>query len=127
VVRLEGMPVRYSCRGLEGKVLELLDLIGARNVSVRAARCESALGSAYAPQVRWQLDFPEAAAKSRTVRIQPGQPTSLDATDCLLVRRLRPFLPGVVTRYRLACRAFHVRGPAFYVDVRVPSESGGHG
>jgi hypothetical protein len=115
------MPLRYSCRGLERKVLDVFGLAGARDVRVHATRCESALGSAYSPQVRWHFDFPQATSKWRTVRIEPGQPSSLEAADCALMRRLRPFLPGVVTRYRLACRAPQFREPAFYVELRVPS------
>jgi hypothetical protein len=124
VLRLGDLPRRYSCQALERKVLDIFGLIGATDTSVRATRCEAALGSARSPQLRWQFDFPPVATASashwHTVRIQPGNPSSLDVADCVLLRRLRPYLPGMVTGYRLDCRAPQFHNPAFYVDLRAP-------
>ena len=124
VLRLADLPFRYSCQALERKVLDIFRLVGATEASVRATRCEAALGSAYSPQLRWRFNFPSvtaaSASQSHTVRIQPGNPSSLNIADCVLLRRLRPHLPGVVTGYRLACRAPQFYNPAFYVDLRVP-------
>jgi hypothetical protein len=115
VIRLGKMPRRYSCVDLERKVGDVLGFAGARDVSVRASRCEAALGGAYSPEVRMRFSF---TSSPRSVRIEPGQPTSIKPSDCVLMRRLRPFLPGIVTSYRLACRApVRLNTSAFYVSL----------
>jgi hypothetical protein len=120
------LPRRYSCTDLERKVADVFDFAGARDVSVRAFRCEAALGGAFSPEVRVRYSWSGAGAATatsagrsstgrRTVRIEPGQPKSITTADCVLMRRLRPFLPGIVG-YRLACRApVRLNTSPFYV------------
>lgn len=143
VVRLQNLPKRYSCDDLWYKFRDVLLAIGARpNMQILAYRCESVLGVlARSPSVHLQFETPELAtgaqlrwsdfqARPSTVRLEPGQPHSLDTSDCELLRQIKAaLLPAVSDRvvgYHLACQAPPADQPKFSLSVQVltPASAG---
>lgn len=135
VVHLENLPRRYSCDDLWYKFRDVLLKLGARpNMQILAYRCESVLGViARSPSVHLQFEMPEAVqgadvrwadmqAQSRTVRLEPGQPASLNPSDCELLRQIKgallPALSDHVLGYHLACQAAPGSQQAFSVSVQ---------
>ncbi|HEU4626754.1 MAG TPA: hypothetical protein VFS52_18475 [Steroidobacteraceae bacterium] len=122
LLAFHNLPKRYTCDQLRRRVGDVLLHLGVRSdVQVTASRCEPMLGvAARSPRVRVRFfaPAPGGTAGTREVRIEPGAPASIDATDCALVRQMLPSLPGKVLGYRLACRAPSTARPAFTVTVR---------
>ena len=135
-IRLYNLPKRYSCSELERKFEAVLLELGVRSdAKIAAHRCERPLGAiAYSPSVKLQFWAPEATAavggRSTNIRavrksilLQPGTPSSLDASDCQLLRQIKdtliPSLPSDRTgNFRLACGAPVLEHyPAFRVAV----------
>lgn len=143
VVHLEDLPRRYSCDDLWYKFRDVLLALGARqNMRILAYRCESALGAiARSPSVHLQFELPQAVqggdvrwadmqANPRTVRLGPGSPASLDASDCELLRQIKsgllPALSDHVVAYHLACQAAPAARHPFSLSVQalVPASTG---
>lgn len=122
VLAFRNLPRRYTCDQLRERIRDVLIHVGARpDVQVITSRCERMLGAmARSPRVRVRYFVPAAgtAANTRQATIEPGAPTSLEASDCALVRQMLTLLPGKVLRYRLACRPPSSAHPAFTVTVQ---------
>src|SRR6185437_9789426 len=135
VVHLENLPKRYSCDDLWYKFRDVLLTLGARqNMQILAYRCESVLGAiARSPSVHLQFEMPQAVqgadvrwadmqASPRTVRLGPGNPPSLDTSDCELLRQIRsgllPALSERIVAYHLACQASPAAQHPFSLSVQ---------
>jgi hypothetical protein len=122
VVSLHDLPKRYSCDELWYKFHDVLLALGARpNMSILAYRCEATLGAqARSPNVELKFDLPrevqgsqkrwaDVSVVSRTVRIAPGDPPSIDGQDCVLLSQIKSTLldslPVRVIASDLACQA----------------------
>lgn len=132
LVKLERLPKRYSCIDLWYRFRDVLISIGARPEEILAYRCEESLGPrARSPQVHIRFSLPQLVSPSehgtvdlwvvpRSVKLQPGTPPSIVASDCNLLRQLEaallPALPLKVVAYRLACAAPHGR-PPFEISI----------
>lgn len=129
-VDLYNLPRSYPCDVLREKFRDVLLALGARqDANVLAARCEPGSRS---PRVRVRFSMPEIAertAKQGTVvevsaalvRLEPGHPVSLDATDCELMRQIKDGLltpiSQHVTTFNLACSAPSSKGAGFNLSV----------
>jgi hypothetical protein len=131
IIDLHDLPKRYSCDDLWYKFRDVLERLGASSrMDILPYRCEPSLGAAArSPRVRIKYFVPRQLARSnasnadltavvRDVRIEPGEPSSIDASDCALVRQMRPALPGKILEYRLPCRGPASASPAFSLTVR---------
>jgi hypothetical protein len=143
IVRFEHLPKIYSCDDLWYKFRDVLRTIGARpDLSILAYQCGQRLGSmAYSPQVRLHFYIPQALgpaqaqwadlnAEPRTVRLEPGHPTSITVSDCELLRQMKDqllaALPDRVPKFNLACESPATRWP-FSVSVEVLTPVAGQG
>jgi hypothetical protein len=131
IIDLRNLPKRYSCDDLWYKFRDVLERLGASSrMDILPDRCQPSLGAAArSPRVRLEYFVPRKLARNnarnadlsavvRDVRIEPGQPSSIDASDCALVRQMRPALPGEILEYRLPCRGPGSASPAFSLTVR---------
>ena len=135
IVDLDDLPRTYACDELWYKFRDLLKVLGARSdMSVMPYRCGHSLGArGRSPRVELRFALPEALpsaearwldlkARNGTVRLRPGDPSSLNRSDCALMREIKdtlfPLLPVHVTDYRLACAAPPFRGPSFTMSVQ---------
>lgn len=130
-VDFHNLPRRYSCDELRFKVRDVLLVLGARpDLNVLMARCE--LGSR-SPIVRVQFVMPELVertskrgvvvdAAAAIVRLEPGHPASLYATDCELMRQIKDGLLAPMARrvvsFNLACSAASSSGARFNLSVQ---------
>ena len=130
-LNLYNLPRSYFCDELREKFRDVLLALGARpDLSVLTSRCEPGSRS---PSVRVRFSMPEiieSAAKGGTVveasaalvRLEPGHPVSLEATDCELLRQIKDGLLAPtsqhVTTFNLACSAPPSRWPRFSLSVR---------
>lgn len=130
-VRLYNLPRSYSCDDLRQKFRDVLLVLGARpDLDVLTSRCE--LGSR-SPSVRVRFSMPETIestanhatvveVSTAVVRLEPGRPVSLDATDCELMRQIKDGLLAPisqhVTTFNLACSAPSSKGARFNLSVR---------
>jgi hypothetical protein len=125
LITFRNLPKRYSCEDLRTRVRDVMLRVGARqDISIVPSRCQRALGAmARSPRVRVRFFIPAEVigGTQREIRIEPGAPHSLDASDCALVRQMLTVLPGRVRTYRLACRAPGFTRPAFTVTVQTVS------
>jgi hypothetical protein len=134
IVPLENLPKRYSCNDLWYKFRDVLRAIGARpDLQILAYRCEKGLGdTARSPRVHLQFQLPQVVhgkdtqwsdvrAVTTIVRLEPGQPASLDASDCELLRQIKQTLienlSDRVVAYDLACSAPPTAHPHFSLTV----------
>lgn len=129
-LRLHNLPRPYSCAQLREKLHDVLVRIGAReDAQIHPSRCERAFAAAArSPSVRLSFHIPRAVqgrsaageiqAASRTVRLAPGEPPSIEASDCELLRQIKAALPGRVAAFRLACLAPRIATPAFFLAIR---------
>jgi len=135
IVRLDDLPTRYSCNDLWTKFHDVLLALGARpgTMKIAAYRCESSLGrEALSPDVHLVFQTPEALghaqsrwsdveAVTKTVRLEPGTPLSLDNSDCELLRQIKDTLLAELSdktlNYRLACHAPPTGDPQFSLAV----------
>jgi len=138
-IGLFNLPQRYSCDDLRYKFRDMLLALGARpNLKVLTARCE--LGSR-SPEVRLQFSMPELAERASKrgmvvdsaatiVRLEPGHPASLHATDCELMRQIKDRLLAPLSQrvmsFNLACSAPPSRGARFSLSIQTlqPLEGG---
>ncbi|MGH8210732.1 MAG: hypothetical protein ACRETD_00495 [Steroidobacteraceae bacterium] len=128
IVGFERLPKTYSCDALWYKFRDVLRAIGAApDLRILAYQCGSGLGSlALSPQVHLHFSIPQAVgaaqarwadldAAPRTVRLAPGHPASLDASDCQLLRQMKDgllaVLPDRVISFNLACAVPATDGP----------------
>ncbi len=133
IVSLNHLPKLYSCDSLWYKFRDVLRAIGARpDLKILTYRCGPGLGSlAFSPEVHLHFAIPQplAGAQStwadvdvtpQTVRLEPGHPASIDASDCELLRQMKngllAALPDRVISFHLACNAPPTRFP-FNVSV----------
>ena len=100
-IDLEHLQKSYSCSDLTYKIHDVLQAIGARpDIRIYLSQCAPELDTRVtAPrahlifslpvEVRGALaDFYDTFAVERTVRIEPGNPPSVDFSDCSLLRQL---------------------------------------
>jgi hypothetical protein len=133
-IDLEHLPRSYSCSDLRYKIDDVLQAIGARpNVRIDVSRCEPNPDAQLDPprvhlifslpiEVRGDLaDFYETFVVERTVRIEPGNPPSIDSADCRLLRQLQLTLFDSVSMpagaSRLDCRAAVTKHVPFSLSV----------
>lgn len=132
IVNFHHLPKLYSCDALWYKFRDVLRALGARpDPSIVTFQCGPQIGSlARSPQVHLYFSLPQPVgddthwadieASLRTVRLEPGHPAALDASDCVLLRqmkdRLLAALPARVISFKLACEAPAGRSP-FNVSV----------
>jgi hypothetical protein len=130
-VDLHNLPQRYSCDDLQHKFRDVLLVLGARpDLKVLTTRCE--LGSR-SPSVRLQFSMPELVERTSNrglvveaapaiIRLEPGHPVSLYATDCELMRQIKDRLLAPMSQrlmsFNLACSAPPSRGPRFILSVQ---------
>jgi len=131
LVDLRNLPKRYSCDDLWYKFRDVLLRLGAGpRMEILPYRCARSAGpAARSPSVRLEFYVPRPLGRTaasgadlnvvaRDVEIAPGEPQTLDASDCALVRQMRPALPGQIVAYRLPCRAPANSAPSFSLTVR---------
>jgi hypothetical protein len=131
LLELHDLPKRYSCNDLWYKFRDVLLRLGARpNMDILPYRCERGRGrSAFSPRVRLEFyaprRLPAAPAggaslrvRAQDIRIAPGEPASIDASDCTLLRQMKAALPGRILQFHLACRAPSVSKPPFSITVQ---------
>jgi len=133
IVGLDHLPKLYSCDDLWYKFRDVLRAIGARSdMRILPYRCGRRLGSlAYSPQVHLHFSIPQTLSRTqasladlnaapRTVRLEPGHPASLDASDCELLRQMKDgllaALPDRIVSFHLACDGPTTRAP-FSVSI----------
>lgn len=133
IVGFEHLPKIYSCDDLWYKFHDVLLAIGARpDMRILAYQCGKRLGQlAYSPQVHLHFFIPQAvrgaatrwadvSVEPRSVRLAPGHPASIKASDCELLRQMKDdllaALPNRVLQFNLACEAPTTRWP-FSVSV----------
>ena len=134
LVDLHDLPKSYSCDELWYKFRDVLLALGAdSHIDIVPYRCQGEAGApARCPRVEVQFKLPEALpsgearwsdlrAIKRTTRLEPGQPHSLDDSDCALLQQLKDTLfaalPVRVGASRLACGAPPSGSPRFSVSV----------
>jgi hypothetical protein len=139
-VHLNHLPKAYSCDDLWNKFHDVLLAIGARpDLTIVTFRCGPRLAQlAYSPEVRLHFSIPQPVSptpdgwadvnvKPQTVRLEPGHPASLDATDCELLRQMKSSLlaalPNRIVGFRLACDAPPTRW-RFNVSLETVKPSG---
>jgi hypothetical protein len=119
-IELSHLPRHYSCGELNAKIHDVLLAIGARaDMRVRASRCTADFDVTVPPRVHMTFSLPaevhgqlaksaDMFAVERTVRIEPGNPPSIDFSDCEFLRQLDLTLfPAVyipIEINHLACR-----------------------
>lgn len=131
LVEFRNLPKRYSCNELWYKFRDVLWRLGASaDIDILPYRCEQALGDrARSPRVRVEYYVPAgrtgAAAQSahlearpEEIRIAPGDPASIDSSDCALLRQMKAALPGKVVRFDLACSAPPATSQRFSIVVQ---------
>jgi hypothetical protein len=115
IVDLHDLPRRYSCNDLWYKFHDVLLALGARaDLKILPYRCERQLDptTALSPRVQLKFSLPEALdgtsarwadmqAVPRRVLLEPGHPTSLAASDCVLLRQIKD---GLLTSLSLSQR-----------------------
>jgi hypothetical protein len=114
IVSLHDLPRRYSCDDLWYKFRDVLLAIGARaDYKILPYDCN---GPAPRVQLKFLLPREIGAAQQqwadlsvtrKTVRLQPGEPATLDASDCELVKQMKDLLltalPVKVVGSELTC------------------------
>jgi hypothetical protein len=135
VIHLRHLPKAYPCNDLWYKFRDVLQAIGARpEPEILVYQCGPGLGVlAFSPEVHLhfaiaqpltdtQSRLADVSVRPRTVRLEPGQPTSINATDCELLRQMKngllAVLPDRVVSFQLACDAPQTRYP-FNVSIEM--------
>jgi hypothetical protein len=132
IVDLQDLPKRYSCDDLWYRFRDVLLSIGARSdMQIFPYQCNTR-----SPRVRLQFSllktvsgaevkYASLQAGSETIRLEPGHPRSLDASDCALLQQIKgtllPALPVRVVSYRLTCVAPTSSHRRFYLSVQALS------
>ncbi len=128
IVSLHDLPKTYSCNDLWYKFRDVLLAIGARaDYKVLPYDCGSR-----SPQVQLTFMLPQPLSSSqrqyadldatpKTVELQPGQPSTLNASDCELVSQMNssffPAIPLKVVSSQLECTAAAKAKPHFELSV----------
>ncbi len=102
IIDLHDLPTRYSCDDLWYKFRDVLLAVGARpDIQILVYHCTGKPGSPpRAPSVHLRFSTPELVrgaqarwadleAAPETVRLSPGNPASLRASDCELMRQIK--------------------------------------
>jgi hypothetical protein len=122
LVSFDHLPVLYSCDDLWYKFHDVLLAIGARpDMRILAYQCGKGVGQlAHSPQVHLHFFIPQAVrgaaarwadvnVEPRTIRLAPGHPSSLKASDCELLAQMKDdllaALPDRILKFNLACEA----------------------
>jgi hypothetical protein len=133
IVNFRHLPKIYACDALWYKFRDVLRALGARpDFKIATFQCGPQIGSlALSPQVHLYFSIPQSIRDDdirwanikvapQTVRLEPGNPASLDASDCKLLRQMKDGLlaaiPARVISFKLACEAPSGRSP-FNVSV----------
>jgi hypothetical protein len=137
------LPKTYPCNDLWTKFHDVLLAIGARpDLTIATFRCGAGLGAlAFSPEVRVHFSMLQPASQTpdlwadavvapQTVRLEPGHPGSLDASDCELLRQMKngllAALPHRIVSFRLACDAPPTRWPfSVSLETVTPVETDG--
>ena len=138
IVNLQSLPRTYTCDELWYEFHGILLRLGAwpYSINILPYQCSpSPAGDMKSPnvQVRFQLPFflQGAAARSapaeaveRTLRLSPGEPKTLHASDCQLMRQISRTLltsiPVRIDRERFDCSGSAQRAARFYVVLTLP-------
>ena len=132
IVNLSDLPRAYSCDDLWYRFHDVLLAIGARDARILTYDCRDAAAHAHGSprvEVKFQLPtalsgadtrFADLAAIASTVRFTPGNPHSLTADDCELMKQMTA---GLLEALDLHAQAkFHCTaaapGERFAVTVR---------
>jgi len=102
LIDLQDLPRSYSCTDLWYKFRDVLLRIGARRyMLIEPERCQVKGGPAErSPRVHVKLQMPyrlsaaqaryaDTSSAEQAIRLAPGEPASLQASDCVLVQQLR--------------------------------------
>jgi hypothetical protein len=128
LVSLRNLPKHYSCDDLWYKFRDVLTTIGAPPfMQILPYECEDA--GSRSPKVQLKFVLPETvsmpsniSAVSRTVRLAPGQPASLDAGDCELIRQITnsvlESLPVHIIDSTLNCSPPESAAPQFAMSIQ---------
>jgi hypothetical protein len=142
-LELQHLPRIYSCEDLSNKIHDVLQTVGARaDMRISVNRCASGIDTRLvAPRAHVVFSLPlvvrghlawsaEFYARERTVRIEPGNPPSVDYSDCELLRQLELNLllpaslsiePANLTCQRLATQHAHF---SLSIDALMPDAAG---
>jgi hypothetical protein len=138
IVNLQNLPRTYTCNQLWYELHGILQRLGAWPYSINILPYDcSPTPSGYmrSPnvQVGFQLPFflqgvaaktAPAKAVERTIRLSPGEPQTLHASDCQLMQQISETmlasLPVQVDEQRFDCSAPPPRGAEFDVTVTLP-------
>jgi hypothetical protein len=128
IVSLHNLPKTYSCNDLWYRFRDVLLEIGARaDYKILPYDCGSR-----SPQVQLNFMLPRALspaqkqnadldARPKTVELQPGEPATLNASDCDLVSQMKselfPAIPLEVVSSQLQCTASAKTPPHFELSV----------
>jgi hypothetical protein len=135
IVDLRNLPKRYACDELWYKFKDVLLAIGARpDLKILPYRCERRVGAiAYSPKVQLEFSMPhmlsgkqerwaQMRVLTKSVRLEPGAPSHIDDSDCVLLNQIRETLlrsiGTTVTDFRLACHAPPASKPPFDLTVK---------
>jgi hypothetical protein len=138
IVNLQNLPRTYTCNQLWYELHGILQRLGAwpYSINILPYNCSpTPSGYLRSPdvQVGFQLPFflqgvaartAPAKAVERTIRLSPGEPQTLHASDCQLMQQISETmlasLPVHVDEQRFDCSAPPPRGAEFNVTVTLP-------
>lgn len=135
LIDLQDLPRSYSCTDLWYKFRDVLLRIGARHyMLIEPERCQVKGGPAErSPRVHVKLQMPyrlsgaqtryaDTSSSEHLIRLAPGEPASLQDSDCALLQQLRDELLGALP-VRVAAADFHCAAAggqfALTVDAQV--------
>ena len=138
IVSLSDLPKRYSCDDLWYKFRDILLALGARrDIKILVYQCGPRAGElARSPEVHLRFSTPEILtgtqarwaeirAAPATIHLSPGQPASLQDSDCELMRQIKDeLLPEVaehIVGVEFACGAPRSSRSPF--DITVQTEA----
>jgi hypothetical protein len=130
IVNLQGLPRTYTCDQLWYELHGILLRLGAwpYSINILPYHCSpSPGGDMKSPdvEVHFQLPFllqggavqaAPAQAIERTIKLSPGEPKTLQASDCQLMRQISQTLLASIPA-RLGKRHFDCSGPVSRFDV----------
>ena len=131
LIDLQDLPRSYSCTDLWYKFRDVLLRIGARHyMLIEPERCQVKGGPAErSPRVHVKLQMPyrlsgaqtryaDTSSAEHVIRLAPGEPASLQGSDCALVEQLRDeLLQGLPVRVTAADFHCSAAGGQFVLTV----------
>ena len=142
-IELQHLPKLYSCEDLTFKIHDVLQTVGARaDMRILVSRCEDGIDTrVVAPRAHVVFELPfevrghladsaDLSARERTVRIEPGNPPSIDYSDCELLLQLEINLfravPLPIEATDLTCQRVTTqhRPFSFSVEALMPDANG---